>query len=84
MTSSARPWPRASYRAATALRWSLVPRNVADAVDAPRVRRAERPVLSEGQVGQLLDALRDDRLYSLTSWPWTPACGRASCRAALD
>jgi integrase len=49
----------------TALRWSLVPRNVADAVDAPRVRRAERPVLSEEQVAQLLDALRDDRLYSL-------------------
>ena len=64
-TNSAGPSPRASYRAATALRWSLVPRNVADAVDAPRVRRAERPVLSEGQVGHLLDALRDDRLYSL-------------------
>jgi integrase len=49
----------------TAMRWSLVPRNVADAVDAPRVRREERPVLTEEQVGRLLDALRDDRLYSL-------------------
>ncbi len=30
----------------------------------PPARRAERPVLSEEQADQLLDALRDDRLYS--------------------
>ena len=48
-----------------ALRWGLVPRNVADAVDAPRVRQDERPVLTPAQVQALLDHVRTDRLYAL-------------------
>ena len=50
---------------ACALRWGLVPRNVADAVDAPRVRQDERPVLTPAQVQALLDHVRTDRLYAL-------------------
>ena len=50
---------------ACALRWGLVPRNVADAVDAPRVRQDERPVLTQAQVQALLDHVRTDRLYAL-------------------
>lgn len=48
-----------------ALRWGLVYRNVADAVDAPRVTRREMQVLSPEQAGQFLDASRGDRLHAL-------------------
>ncbi|MDE3095800.1 MAG: site-specific integrase [Chloroflexota bacterium] len=48
-----------------AVRWGLVPRNVADAVDAPRARAAERPTLTADEAAALLDAARADRLYAL-------------------
>ncbi|MGH7687477.1 MAG: tyrosine-type recombinase/integrase [Candidatus Dormibacteria bacterium] len=39
-----------------AVRWGLVPRNVADLVDPPRVSRREMSVLSPDQVRRLLEA----------------------------
>ena len=48
-----------------ALRWGLVPRNVADAVDPPKVRREEVEALSPDQVKELLGAARGERLEAL-------------------
>lgn len=49
----------------SAVKWGLVPRNVADAVDAPKLRRPRRPVLLPEEVRRLLDAVRTDQLYPL-------------------
>lgn len=49
----------------TAVRWSLVNRNVGDLVDPPRSRRFEITTLSPEQSRQLLDAARGDRLEAL-------------------
>ncbi len=48
-----------------ALRWGLVPRNVSEAVDPPRVQREEIRPLSLEQVRMLLETARDDRLEAL-------------------
>ena len=48
-----------------ALRWELVPRNVATAVDPPRVHREEIQPLSPTQVRVFLQAAREDRLEAL-------------------
>jgi integrase len=48
-----------------AVRWGLVPRNVAAAVDPPRVRTPEMRPLSPIQARQLLQAARSDRLETL-------------------
>jgi integrase len=48
-----------------AMRWDLVPRNVATLVDPPRVPAREAPHLTPAQVQQLLTATRGDRLHAL-------------------
>lgn len=48
-----------------AVRWSLVPRNVCDAVDPPRVMKFEVCPLTEEQVVQLLATARNERLYAI-------------------
>jgi integrase len=48
-----------------ALRWGLVPRNVSEAVDPPRVRRKEIKPLSPAQARTLLETARGDRLEAL-------------------
>lgn len=48
-----------------ALRWGMVPRNVAEAVDPPRVHREEVSPLSPGQVRILLSTASTDRLSAL-------------------
>jgi integrase len=48
-----------------ALRWGLVPRNVSEDVDPPRVRREEIKALSPDQARTLLETARDDRLEAL-------------------
>jgi len=48
-----------------AVRWGLVPRNVAAAVDPPRVRTPELSPLSPIQARILLDAARGNRLEAL-------------------
>jgi integrase len=48
-----------------ALRWGLVPRNVCEAVDPPRVHREEIRPLSPKQARALLTAAREDRLEAL-------------------
>jgi integrase len=48
-----------------AVRWGLVPRNVAAAVDAPRVRTPEMRPLSPAEARTLLDAARGNRLEAL-------------------
>lgn len=50
---------------AQAVRWNLLPRNVADAVDAPLPKRKEIAALTADQSRQLLDSARADRLYAL-------------------
>ncbi len=50
-----------------AKRWKLVPTNVAEDVDLPRVERVERPTLTAGQVRHLFDVAeaRGERLVTL-------------------
>ncbi|MDQ5826833.1 MAG: site-specific integrase [Chloroflexota bacterium] len=48
-----------------AVRWSLIPRNVAELVDAPRIPHAEIKPLTREQVKTLLSAARGDRLEAL-------------------
>ena len=48
-----------------ALRWNLIARNPADAVEAPRPQRHEIRPLTPEQIGRLLDAAREDRLHAL-------------------
>jgi integrase len=46
-----------------AVKWQILGRNVADAVEPPRPDRFEARVLDERETGRLLDALRDTRLF---------------------
>src|SRR5919197_3813733 len=46
-------------------RWGLVPRNVADAADPPRVPRRERDIWSAEQLRSFLGATREDRLAAM-------------------
>ncbi|MDO8690228.1 MAG: tyrosine-type recombinase/integrase [Dehalococcoidia bacterium] len=48
-----------------ALRWGLVATNVADAVDAPRVKRQEIKALSPEEARRLIDAGKGDRFEAL-------------------
>ncbi|MBX6770850.1 MAG: site-specific integrase [Chloroflexi bacterium] len=48
-----------------AVRWGLIPRNVADLVDPPRPARTEMQPLTVEQVKRFLEAARDDRLHAL-------------------
>ncbi|HXC75682.1 MAG TPA: tyrosine-type recombinase/integrase [Candidatus Acidoferrum sp.] len=48
-----------------AVRWNLVPRNVADLVDPPRIRRLEMTVFGPDQVRVLLDAARGGPLEAI-------------------
>jgi integrase len=50
-----------------AMQWGIVPRNVADMVDAPRVRAQEIEILTAGEVQNLLETLRDKPLYAVTA-----------------
>jgi integrase len=48
-----------------ALRWNLVPRNIAEAVDPPKIHKEEMRPLSPAEARKLLDAVREDRLEAL-------------------
>ena len=48
-----------------AVRWGYMPRNIADAVDPPVGRSAERHVWTPEQLGAFLEHVRADRLYAL-------------------
>lgn len=48
-----------------AVRWTLLPRNVADLVDPPRMLRHDISTLDPGQARLLLDAAAGDRLEAL-------------------
>src|SRR5215831_18499894 len=50
-----------------ATQWGVVPRNVADMVDAPRVRAQEIEILTAGEVQCVLESLRDKSLYAITA-----------------
>jgi integrase len=50
---------------ARAVRWGLVPRNVATMVDGPRVPRRRVPVLTGEEAQRFMIAVRDDRLGAL-------------------
>lgn len=58
---------RAMLRAALvqAVKWDMVPRNVADLVSGPRVPTAEIKPLTPEQARSMLAAVRDDRLEAL-------------------
>jgi integrase len=53
-----------------AVRWSLVPRNIAEAVTPPRPPKREITPLTQQQLRALLEAARNDELYAL----WVLAC----------
>jgi|SRR5579859_947897 len=48
-----------------AVRWSLVPRNVTDLVDAPKPRQFERTTWSAEEARRYLEVARTHRLYAL-------------------
>lgn len=48
-----------------AMKWDLVPRNVATLVDPPKIDPYEPVTLSKAQAAQLIDVLRGDRLEAL-------------------
>lgn len=48
-----------------AMKWDLVPRNVATLVDPPKVEAYEPTIISKTQATRLLESLRGDRLYAL-------------------
>jgi integrase len=50
-----------------AVQWGIVPRNVADMVDAPRVRTDEVQILTAEEVQKVLEFLRDKPLYAITA-----------------
>ncbi len=60
-------YARAVLRAALgqALRWGLVPRNVAALVDPPKSRRYEPRPLNPAQASRFLEAIRSNRLEAL-------------------
>ena len=49
----------------TAVKWGLVSRNVADAVDPPRIRRNEMQTWDEHEVNQFLEGAKESLYYSL-------------------
>jgi integrase len=49
----------------TAVKWGLVSRNVADAVDPPRIRRNEMQTWDEDDVNRFLEAAKDSPYYAL-------------------
>jgi integrase len=53
-----------------AVRWSLAPRNVAEAVTPPRPPKREITPLTQQQLRALLETARNDELYAL----WVLAC----------
>jgi integrase len=48
-----------------AVRWNLVPRNICEAVDPPRVKHYEIQLLNQEQIQRLLDAATGHRLEVL-------------------
>src|SRR5262249_40885522 len=50
-----------------AVQWGIVPRNVANMVDAPRVRAQEIEILTAGQVQSVLEFLREKPLHAITA-----------------
>ena len=50
---------------AQAVRWNLVARNAADAVDPPRLSRHEPRILTPEQASRLMAVAKEDRLYAL-------------------
>jgi integrase len=47
-----------------AVRWSLIPRNIAEAVTPPRPPKREIKPLSQEQMKALLEAARDEKMYA--------------------
>jgi len=48
-----------------AVRWCLIPRNPADAVERPRMPKKEFRALTSEEAARLLEAAREDRLHAL-------------------
>lgn len=48
-----------------AVKWGLVPRNIADAVEVPRVPRKQFRALTPEEASAFLEAAREDRLFAL-------------------
>jgi len=49
----------------TAVKWGLVSRNVADAVEPPRVRRSEMQTWDEYELNKFLEAVKGSQYYAL-------------------
>ena len=49
----------------TAVKWGLVSRNVADAVDPPRIRRNEMQTWDQDDVNRFLEGVKDSPYYAL-------------------
>jgi integrase len=48
-----------------AVKWDLIPRNVAEDAEPPRVRRVKPKVWTPEQLGQFVEHVRGDRFYAL-------------------
>ncbi len=49
----------------TAVKWGLIGRNVADAVDPPKITRTQMQTWNEHEVNQFLEAAKDSQYYAL-------------------
>ncbi|MFC1962327.1 tyrosine-type recombinase/integrase [Chloroflexota bacterium] len=50
---------------ATAIKWGLVSRNVADGVDVPRARRSEMQTWDESEIATFLESVKGTQYYAL-------------------
>ena len=48
-----------------AVKWDLLPRNVAEDAEPPRVRRTKPSIWNPEQLGRFVEHVRDDRFYAL-------------------
>src|SRR5262249_40013051 len=64
-----------------AVQWGIVPRNVANMVDAPRVRAQEIEILTAGQVQSVREFLREKPLHAITAVALTTGLRRGELLA---
>lgn len=63
-TLTARHFAMALHRALThAVKWGLLPRNPADAVDAPKYLRVDMNIMNESDIEKLLNTARNTKYY---------------------
>lgn len=63
----------------TAVKWGILSRNVADAVDPPRARHEEMQNWDEYDITHFLEGAKDTSYYTLFYTAFLPVCGALNC-----